>query len=61
MVSAKANDLHAQIEWQDNLLAMALCENASPKFLERIRAVRNDKVREWAAQIQRDQFDAVPA
>lgn len=56
-MSARAKDLNAKIEWQDNLYAMALCENASPKFLERIRAVRNDLAREWGAQILKDQFD----
>lgn len=56
-MSAKARDLNTAIEWQDNLYAMALVENASPKFLERIRAVRNDLTREWGAQILKDQFD----
>jgi hypothetical protein len=57
-LSSQAKELNQRIEWQDNLLAMALVEGASDRFLARIRAVRNDLVREWGAQIQRDQFDA---
>jgi len=58
VLSAQVIALNARIEQQDQMYVAAMVNDADPRLLAHIRAVRNDLVHEWGAEIQRCQFEA---
>jgi hypothetical protein len=50
--------LHARIDLQDGVIAAAIVEGVDPRFIARLKAVRNDLAKAWGQQILRDQFSA---
>lgn len=58
MLSEIALQLHAQIDIQDATIVAAIVEGVDPRFIARLKAVRNDLAKAWGQQILRDQFSA---
>lgn len=61
MLSEIALQLHARIDIQDATIVAAIVEGVDPRFINRLKAVRNDLAKAWGAQIQKDQFEQVSA
>ena len=58
MLSDIALQLHARIDLQDASIVAAIVEGVDPRFITRLKSVRNDLAKAWGAQIVRDQFEA---